>query len=346
MEHVYPVLNNDLRTELEITIETDPEKNKYKTFFNFLKSFVRKYLNNADFKKIIPLTSGNFLKVDDIKITNSSPGSNELEFGKKGKHRVPREGLINFGPFDHSPFIHNNIFVIPFHHKEQAITLFENFKKGMTKIPPLKQLIKKSVNINKDESVVFENIENPLPEIKQIISSRSYLPDTRYLAIYISPYSKDEPDPVKRQYYYQVKEALLSYNITSQVIDVEKINSPDFYLYYVNICIAILAKFNGVSWRLSREDHNELVIGVGAFKSLAVGVRYIAGAFCFSNDGHFHGFECFSETRSHMLAGPISKAIQNYYKKFPNIYRLVIHYYKQMSRKKSNQSQKYFTTLV
>ena len=136
----------------------------------------------------------------------------------------------------------------------------------------------------------------------------------------------------KHKIYYQVKEELLNYRITSQVIDRDKINNTAFKYYLPNIAIAILAKLNGVPWRLQRNLSNELIVGVGAFKNAEIGSRYIGSAFCFSNNGHFRGFECHPATDTFMLAGDIGKAVRKFKNDNADVKRLIIHFYKSMSR--------------
>ena len=128
-----------------------------------------------------------------------------------------------------------------------------------------------------------------------------------------------------------IKEELLKYRITSQVIETQKISDPNFNFSLINIGIAILAKLNGVPWRLHRTLHNELIVGVGAFKSTRLNERYIGSAFCFSNDGHFKGFECYSAVDIFNLAASISKAVKSYRNANKEVSRLVIHFYKTMS---------------
>lgn len=331
-ENVFPVMSLSLKTELEVVIPFARNANKYKNYMVHIRNFIDNYLNTPDFLKIIPLTGTDFLKVEQSEINNTSPGSNMLQFGKNLTNRVPMNGLKAGGPYGHCPHDHINIFCIcPQNLTKKAVTLFNHFKVGMGDIPPLYKLVNKPLNINKNTSITFIDTLNPLPEIMAEISSRSYEQNTHYLAVYISPYNKNEQDQALKDIYYKLKQNLLKYRISSQVVYAGNIESDSFRYHYINICIAILAKLGGVPWRLKRENHNELVIGVGAFKSLVSGVRYIGGAFCFSNDGRFHNFECFSEERSYMLAGPIAKAINQFKDQFTNIKRVVIHYYKQMS---------------
>jgi hypothetical protein len=329
---VFPVLSNELKSELDIVINYSRVANKYNEYYNKLQIFIKSFLTTDNFKEIIPLRSADFLKVEKSIINNTTPGSNLLEFGKRGKSRIPFDGLVQYGPFGHCPYDHIQIFFIGHpNHKDEVFTLYDHFKKGMGNVPSLNSLVNKPLNINASTSIKFTNLLNPIPEIMDVVESRKYDTNTHYLAIYLSPYDRDEPDPALRDIYYKLKQSLLKHRISSQVVNAKKIKDPSFKFYYVNICVAILAKLGGVPWRLERENHNELVVGVGAFKSLTSGVRYIGGAFCFSNDGRFHNFECFSESASYMLVGPISKAINSFRSKFKNVKRLVIHYYKRMS---------------
>lgn len=133
------------------------------------------------------------------------------------------------------------------------------------------------------------------------------------------------------QFYYQIKEELLKYGITSQAVETQHISNPLFNLYLINISIAILAKLDGVPWRLKRSSRDELIVGVGAFKPQHSQVRYIGGAFCFSNNGHFYGFKCSSASDTYVLSGLIEKAIRSYTKEHQEVKRLVIHFYKTMS---------------
>ena len=333
-DKVYPMLNNTLKHMFEIPVQpARSADNRYKVYKNNLDTFIKTYIKTDTFRAVIPVNGINYLKVDTIKIKNTTPGSNLLQFRKNQTDIVPYNGLSNYGPFEHCQDPHINMFFI-FHesHRDTSAQLYKYFRDGYKNFKPLKHLLQKPINITKDDHIVFTDFNNPLPEIKQALSLRSIDPTQRYIAIYISPISKNEADPVKHKYYFQIKEELLKYSITSQVVDVSKISNPDFNYSLVNIGIAILAKLNGVPWRLNRSDHDELVIGVGAFKPANSATRYVGSAFCFSNDGKFKGFECYAQDDLIKLAVSISKAIKSYRKLHQDIKRLVIHFYKTMSR--------------
>jgi hypothetical protein len=256
-----------------------------------------------------------------------------MQFGQNHTNIMPHYGLGVGGPYELSP--HKNIKFIFIFHKEDrtfANTVFEWFEGKKDGFKGLKNYIKLNYSIDKENSIIFENKENPIEEIRQQLTEKSFAHDVRYLAVYLSPISKAEIDEEKHKIYYQVKETLLDYRITSQVIDRDKINNTAFKYYLPNIAIAILAKLNGVPWRLQRNLSNELIVGVGAFKNAEIGNRYIGSAFCFSNNGHFRGFECHPATDTFLLAGDIGKAVRKFKNDNADVKRLIIHFYKSMSR--------------
>ena len=171
-------------------------------------------------------------------------------------------------------------------------------------------------------------------EIEDFISKREFKPDVRYIAVYISPHSKNITDEGQKSIYYRIKELLLKNRITSQVLEAGNILNQkiDCRFSMPNIAIAMLAKLNGVPWRLDSEAKNELVVGVGAFKHVDIDVQYIGSAFSFQNNGTFNHFECFRHNEVAELAGSILKAVKEYAVHGNNLKRLVIHFYKNMKQ--------------
>ena len=70
----------------------------------------------------------------------------------------------------------------------------------------------------------------------------------------------------------------------------ENLNKEGFKFYVSNIAVAILAKLGGIPWCLKDKSNDELIVGVGAFKSKQFNQRYLGSTFCFSSDGSFNGF--------------------------------------------------------
>ena len=71
-------------------------------------------------------------------------------------------------------------------------------------------------------SLAFESPNTALHELKTHLINLEKLPDTRYVAIYVSPIHKDEVE--NHLLYHHIKEELLKHSITSQVIYKESIH--------------------------------------------------------------------------------------------------------------------------
>ena len=333
LDKQFPKINFFLSKFLGLQTTPDKPSNKFSAYFLEVSAFYDKYINTAEFKAVVPITSNGFITIDTDKIKQTTENSNLMQFGQNHTNIMPHYGLGVGGPYELSP--HKNIKFIFIFHKEDnnfANTVFQWFEGKKDGFKGLKNYIKLNYSIDKENSIIFENKENPIEEIRQQLSDKTFADDVRYLAVYLSPISKTEIDEEKHKIYFKVKEELLNYRITSQVIDRDKINNSAFKYYLPNIAIAILAKLNGVPWRLQRNLSNELIVGVGAFKNAEIGSRYIGSAFCFSNNGHFRGFECHPATDTFMLAGDIGKAVRKFKNDNADVKRLIIHFYKSMSK--------------
>ncbi len=205
-------------------------------------------------------------------------------------------------------------------------------------------------SIVKGFSIYFENKENPLPEIIEQLNTREFVTGTRYVALYLSPFGKWDANERHKAIYYRVKEELLHREIVSQVIEVEKnwlgrqtevktdkmqyaVLKNGFNFAFANIAVALLAKLGGTPWSLADGLKNELVIGISAFKSDSLENKYLGSAFSFSGEGGFCGFDCFRSNQMDELAGSILMAVKDYCKEQQALEKLVIHFYKTLSRK-------------
>lgn len=338
-ENAFPILNLELKQYLKYDFSFVRGENKYLTHQKFIKGFINTFLLNTEFRKIIPFQTESFLKVENKRIRSVSRGSNQLRF-KKGVEIQPKIGLRKLKPIEISPYNNklNFIYILHEDDSEVANVIYKYFKYGLkhdrASFGGLKEYISLSFYNDTNNSIKFKNKNNPLPEIETSLSNAEFQ-EGKYFAIYISPISKDDKDQEKKEVYYKVKEKLLKRDIPSQVIDANKVldkgSSYIFSLY--NIAVAILAKLNGVPWRLDTPPNDELIVGVGAFRHQKDGVQYIGSAFSFDNIGRFNKFEYFMKNETDILAGSIAASIQDYVsaKKTPT--RLIIHFYKEMSNK-------------
>jgi hypothetical protein len=344
LQEIYPILNSKLKTDWQITIPVKRNPNKIKSYYGQIDWFRRNHLITDEFKALFPISSDDFYTLEKHQVFSTTKGSNILEFHNQKTNLNPNAGLNESGPFKlaTNPVI-KFIYICHEEDKEIANQLGKylagrkddpNQPEKYKHFKGLKKYAFLSFTANKEDHIVFTNRENPIDQIREQIKMNNYqASNASYLALYISPYSKNETDKSKKHIYYQIKEELLKNDITSQVVTKEKILSKDFHYSLPNIAVAILAKLEGEPWRLNRVFNNELVIGVGAFKSKAIGTRYIGSAFCFSGDGHFQEFQCQPANDTRMLAGSVKKAIEKFRENNPETKRVIIHFYKRMSHK-------------
>src|SRR5690554_7765 len=347
-ENCYPIINKELESALGIPIELPPRDNRYPSYLNYIQGFYKKYLNVPKFKKFIPLHDTGFLFVNPSRVDSTSEESNQLLFGNKQPDTTPKYALKKLKPFKRSPYPNIHLFFIV--HSDDVshtFTIKGHFDKGLDTFEGMQSYVGLYFHTAEGFSIVFKNKENPIPEIEAALSTRDFDPEIRYIAVYVTPYSKFEKDKPKREIYYQLKELLLKRRITSQAIDPQKMVEQGLKWKYSlpNIAVAMLAKLDGIPWRLNTPIKNELVVGVGAFKQVDIGVQYIGSAFSFTNNGRFNRFEYFLKDEIDILAGSIGDAVKNYATVNASPDRLVIHFYKTMSEQEMEPIQQQLVDL-
>ena len=276
-DKVYPVWNFEIRDALMQGTEAPDKTNKYKKFREGIDKFYNQYLNTEEFKAIIPITSNGFIPVNKINIGSVNNSSNRLLFGEQKSGIVPMDGMKEHGPFDFSSTSKIHFFFI-FHKDDQHIAqkMDGYFKGSEFGFKGLTKFIHTPYHTEKGFSIRFEDRDNPWPEIYEAVTNKHFESDIQYIAIYISPFSKNSPDKSRRKIYYKLKELLLKEGVSSQVIDGEKVMTNEKYYYSLpNIAIAILAKLNGIPWKLDTKLKNELIVGIGAFRNSEVDIQYI-----------------------------------------------------------------------
>jgi hypothetical protein len=335
--NVFPLLNLEIRKELNIPVERNFSENKYRKYYDLITSFYKANLLGKTINENIKILEWGFFQplLEDINKTTDE--SNLLLFANNHTHYIPYSGIKEYGPL--KPSENKPIkFIFIFHEgdKDYANKIYSYFKKGYKNFPGLQSFVKIDFDIDTAHSIKFiEN--NPIHEVSTALSlfystDKNIYEENTYVAIYISQIKKDGDNELD-EVYYKIKELLLKYRITSQVIYREKIDDPSFNYYLPNIAIALLAKLGGIPWRLYRPISNDLVIGIGADRSTGKANKYIGSAFCFRNDGEFIGFNSYEKDNIIELANSIKDAITTYTSENNNVKRLIIHYYKKMSIK-------------
>lgn len=332
-EESYPILNRELSNAHSIEITSNKPLNKYKTFMNLVNGFAKKQLFKDDFKEIIDLRSQNWVSVPEHRIDYVGSEMNLLQF-RNGFGKMPQMEMVKHQCLQR-PKRYQLFYIFHESHSDFVATLHDQLKNGTGKyFPGMGKFLDMPFQSDGRNAICYTNIEDPLSTIKQRLEEIQFLPNFIYAAIYISPFSKNDDNFSNRKIYYKVKEELLKNGIVSQVIDYEKMvtkfedNTQQFTLS--NISLALLAKLQGIPWKLKTPDKKELIIGIGAFKNIDEGINYIASAFSFQNNGTFNRFEYFKDYETTDLAGSICKAIRNFYA-IAHSDKVVIHFYKEMS---------------
>lgn len=331
-QNLYPVLNRQIGRIRNINV-VEYNKNKYKTFFLEVSAFVKKYLSTTDSIPKIYLTSADFIRLNSNLVEHTNEESNLLLFGNDNSHFNPYQGLKDFGPLE--PPKNQNIKLIFIFHKDDkdaANKLYSYLKKGYKSFLGLNSFIRIQFEVDTANSINFENAEAPLEEVKGALAKRVLDEQYQYAAIYISRIRKDEGDEEKDVQYFRIKEELLKYRITSQVIYKDNIYNDLFNFFLPNIAVALLAKLGGVPWRLKRPIKKDLVIGVGAYRPSNSNQSFIGNAFYFQNDGKFKGFDCFESNDTQGLSELIRNSIDQYVRENSHLSRVIIHFYKEISK--------------
>ena len=328
----FAILNNDLRNAFKIKPEPKDDSNKYIGYKHKIDKFIQHFILSDEFKKVIPVNNDDYLPVEINRIGEVTDESNDLVF-QNGVGRNPKIDFKNLKPLNPCQLDNVHFFFI-YHtsYAKEVEALQKLLEDGTSWYKGLNIYAGVLAHFDNDVNIVFDDLENPLPQISQGIKDFKSDPNINYVAIYLSPFNKHEPNLEKKLVYYKVKEQLLYKRIISQVIEFDRFrrNQNKFIYDLTNISLALLAKLDGTPWQLNVKPKNELVIGVGAFKNTEENIRYVASAFSFKNNGRFNEFHYFSKSDVKQLGGALSDAIYQYVPTNQIPEKIVIHFYKDM----------------
>lgn len=343
LDNVFLLVNNSIKPKLGITFDTPDFTNRYPKYKSYLEHFYTAYLNTEPFNEILDVTHG-FYKPYSDQVSNVSAESKELQYGLSTGTN-PKNDFKRGKPF--RPISNNHpvkfFFIYQLDQKSTVITplykwLVKGYNDGKYPFPPMEQYISQPLNLDLEANISFDSIENAFETIRKAVKNYNKDPDTKYMALFVTPIPKSKTKKVIDKLYVQVKELLLLEGISSQVIKSDSILSlgsinQSFNTYLPHIEIAILAKLGGIPWRLNRPTTNELIVGVGAFYSVTHNTRFVGSAICFNNEGIFKGFDCFKSADNISLAGSIREAVAKFIAVNYQASRLIIHFYKDISKK-------------
>lgn len=346
-DNAFPVLSNRMKTALGISEPAVRTANAYDLFRTRIIQFSMYWLAHPGLSEIFDIKYDQWLDIPDDKVFQVKPSSNKIVLGNPIRKEVftPKQNLGIYGPYS-----------LPPKKEVKFITIFQEGKRDIAnKLFLQLNSIKEIVNhqSKKDEhkslydfihlafnpdvknAVIFSSTEKLVEEVKDKLDTMEL--DTmnyNYVAIYLSPIDRDTPNEPDRKIYYLLKELLLHYSISSQVIDIQNITKVNFKKFYIhNIAPALLAKAGGIPWQLNESNEKELIVGVGAYRSLANRLQFIGSAFSFNRNGSFRQFNCVAKDELFVLAGEIKEFIKEHVAAFGKPERLIIHFYKVSSNR-------------
>jgi hypothetical protein len=338
-EEIYPLFNQKLSSLLDLPKPYYTNKTKFTHHINTIEGFYQQYLNTPEFKKIIP-HSGIWKQLDDQNHFCTDTNNNELVFGNNRTGNDAYEGLKYFGPFKLPEQKNLKILFIYLESDGECARLLHQYLKGTKGFLKLSEFIKIPFQLDANMLIKFDSSGNVVEQIQEKVNAMSLSPDCSYYAFYISPWTKYDPDQEHKAIYYKLKELMLRREIGLQVIEKEKIFLDSFPYFVANIAVAMVAKSGGIPYKLNLPADNELIVGFGAFKPQNSGIKYVGSSFCFGTDGTFKEFDCFPAYDTWAIAGSIEAAIHRYRSHNKDLNRIIIHFYKTMSRREIQPIEK------
>ena len=358
LETTRPILSGELKKVLGLGRDDDERDNedsesKYVKYYEQIEWFRKKYLNTDDIEKIFHNLAYEFTPVNELQLGQISSTKRMLLFGKIPEGEVYKNARqqagVNFGPHIKCPHADVQlIFIFPASSKAEARKLLQDMRNGgyQNQSKKLSHYIGSPVSYAPSNfHIEFKDENNPVPEIEKALQQDCYRNrDSRvkYVGIYLSPIHKYASSRQTKECYYKVKELFLKYDIPTQCIDRDKMNmsvakdsrhnKANFVYTLQNMSVAICAKLGGSPWLLDETAKKELIICIGAFKS--DNQQYIGAAFSFDNTGVFNDYSYFQRSEMDELVGAIKMAIIRFSTINSQPERIIIHYYKKMSRKR------------
>jgi hypothetical protein len=334
LSKVRPVLTKSLKLALNLKNEPNDNKISPEHYYDEISGFTQNYLNTNEFKQIIPLSGDTFYRIQEEFILNSDNDSDHLIFGNNKTGSNPTLGIQNNGPYKPSPC--NNIeFILIYNESDHsAAAKLLNYFNGIesNRFKGLKDFLKMNYYIDIKKSIIFQNNEDPIPEIHQQVISFPRNSRTKYLGIYLLPGSVTEVKENDNTLQNKIEIELLKYRFIPQIIETESIFNSQFSENLPKIAIEILAKLDGIPWTLQQPYINELIIDLNLIKSINKAESYIIRTCCYLNEIKTSNFNFYSSQSTIMLQGYIRDAVKTFIEKNKSLEHLVIH----LNKKKNN----------
>ena len=226
-ETLFPVLSNHLIKFFLKGKQKLVKENRFPIYLNLITNFYNAYLNIPVFKSIINISTNGFYNVPSEGVYQTHSNSNLLQF-KNGTNVNPGYGLTKHKPL--LAYTENHVKLFFIYHRNDGpyikTNLYDIFINGWCRkvkgneryAAKLSNYINQPFSIDPEKRVVFENTDTIFEEVAETLKNFVWEPNTKYVAIYVSPISKTDTEHPQHNAYYKIKELLLHKEITSQVL--------------------------------------------------------------------------------------------------------------------------------
>ncbi len=363
----FPVSNRSISSVIGIRTSYKRETNKFANKLTAIQLFLDRWIYKDDFKCEIGVTfpEGNqLITLPTEKVMMVDDEAKDLVYGDRATGRTPRSEFRNHGPYKRPevPFTYffinkndplsNSRRMLLFNILQYA-KAYENgdFNKmlGDAKeeearinaktigIPIADYLLQRPI-WESGLSCTYTSDQTAIKDIREHLQSSRFHKDKRYIAIIISDIHCDEQNKEKHELYYLMKELLMQYGITSQVIYRNNISNPSFNWFIPNIAAALVGKMGGMAWGVkSLVKGNDMIVGIGASKQCGIRKPYLGSAFCFDKEGSFRNFNSCRADDTETLMSDLKKSIWHFCEDYGTPDRLIIHYYKKKLKREESE---------
>ena len=337
----YPVVNPNISRIVGIKCSYKRETDKFANKLAAAQSFLDSWICTDDFKNEVGVSfpNGNqFITLPEEKVMMVDEEAKELVYGDGTNGKAPRSDFRNHGPYKRPEVPFTYFFITKdddkeFRKKEDARINAKTIDK------PIAEYLLQRPIWERGLSCTYTSDRTAIAEVRKHLQDSRFHTDQKYIAIIISDIRRDDTNKEKHELYYLLKELLMQYGITSQVIYRNNIGSSSFNWFIPNIAAALVGKMGGMAWGVkSLVQGNDMIVGIGASWQRGIKKPYLGSAFCFDKEGCFRNFNSCRADDTETLQSDLKKSIWNFCEDYGKPDRLIIHYYKKkLKREESEQ---------
>ena len=366
---MYPVANRAIERFIRLKPYHNRNADKLRTKLEMIDAFLCKFMLNDQFKDAIGVDfpTGQWIDVHDEDVMTVPDDARLLQYADHNTGIKPIDDLPNYGPYS---LPEKKVkFIMIFQSDpgrteyRAAMKLFNGLTFGVNSDEDIRtkqtdtdqqyqdklakqqkssyrsmsQFIGQPFSVTEGNAFIFTELSTAIDEVRRQLNKLKMNPEYTYEAVYLSPIKRDNASNDAEMVYFKLKEILMERGIMLQTIYSRNPYQRNFNYYVPNLSLAMFAKSGGIPFVLNKPyGDNDLIIGVGAYCNKKVGKRYVGSAICFDNRGMLQSYNCWPDNDTDRLKNSMKKGIISFIKNNKCIpSRVIIHYYKTMSRREA-----------